>query len=343
MRFPWANTLLLILIVLQAVTGYFGFTSGREPERWLLWLHGIGAYAIVILLFWKGAIILDVFGRGKRWTVRRLAFAFAAGLLVVVLLSGLVWTYYGPLHLFGFSYVTIHIFLALLLIALIGWHTIAYRWILRTPKATDRRAFLHTITLGAAGLFAWRLTIEARRRLQLPGGERRFTGSYEIGSFSGAFPSVSWINDDPAPVNLARWRLTIDGEVDRPMTFSYEELLALSDTTRDVIIDCTGGWYSEQTWQGIPFSRLLALVGPRPEARSVTFDSITGFNRRFSLEQRDHILLATHVAGRPLEHGHGFPLRLVIPGERGVNWVKWLTAIQLNIGGAWQQSPLPLT
>jgi hypothetical protein len=342
MRFPWANTLLLLLILLQAVTGYFGFTAGRPAERWLLWLHGIGAYAILLLLFWKGAIILDVFGRGRRWTLRRLAFLFMLALLLVVLLSGLWWTFYGPHYLFGFSVISLHIYLAVALFLLVAWHTIAYRWILNRPRSRDRRAFLSTSALAVAGLAAWAVSDQAKRLLALPGALRRFTGSYERASFSPNFPTVSWINDRPAPVDLDIWRLTVDGAVARPLTFDYDQLLALAPRDLQTILDCTGGWYTEQQWRGLPLATLLEMVATDSAARSITFRSVTGYNRRFDLQRGRQILLATHVAGRPLSHGHGFPLRLVVPGERGVHWVKWLTHIQLNTSSHLLQPPLPL-
>jgi DMSO/TMAO reductase YedYZ molybdopterin-dependent catalytic subunit len=86
----------------------------------------------------------------------------------------------------------------------------------------------------------------------------------------------------------------------------------------------------------------LDLAQPAAECRSITFISVTGYSRRFALARGNEILLATHVAGQPLSHGHGFPLRLVVPGERGVHWVKWLTRIQLNTTSHFLQPPLPL-
>ncbi|MDT8306277.1 MAG: hypothetical protein RRC07_10095, partial [Anaerolineae bacterium] len=71
MRFPWANLTLLLLLLLQVTTGYFGFTSGTPGRAWLLWLHGAGAYAIVLVLLWKGAIIWNVARRGVRWQGER--------------------------------------------------------------------------------------------------------------------------------------------------------------------------------------------------------------------------------------------------------------------------------
>jgi DMSO/TMAO reductase YedYZ molybdopterin-dependent catalytic subunit len=58
-------------------------------------------------------------------------------------------------------------------------------------------------------------------------------------------------------------------------------------------------------------------------------------------EARD-LLLATHVGGDPLSHGHGAPVRLVAPGKRGFEWVKWVTHVEVNRTGSWLQPPLPL-
>ena len=342
MRFPWANTFLLLAIGVQLVTGYLGFTSGRENERWLLWLHGIGAYTIVLVLFWKGSIIFDAYRRKRRWNLRRMAFAFMAGLLIFTLITGLLWTFYGPKYLLGFSYVTIHIFLAVVLVLLVGWHLISYRWIIKVPEARDRRAFFRAAFLAAAGFTVWQISNLAKQGFSLPGSVRRFTGSYETGSFSPHFPRVSWINDDPAPVQIDKWRLVLAGAAARPLTLTYPELVALPRVDADVIIDCTGGWYSAQTWSGIPFNSILDLIRPEAEAQSVTFESITGYTRRFGLRESAGFMLATHVAGELLSHGHGFPLRLVIPGERGVYWVKWLSRIEINTGSKYWQSPLPL-
>ena len=342
MRYPWANVALLILLTTQLITGFFGFINGAEDSRWILWFHGIGAYAISILLLWKSAIILDVYGRGAGLNWRRLAFGVMVVLLLATIISGLVWTLNGPHYLFGFSLITLHIFVAVALIVLLGWHALHFRWILRVPKATGRRSFLRTSLLGAAGLVAWRGASVAKAGLGLPGAKRRFTGSYETGSFSGQFPRVSWIADNPPPIDIAEWRLEIDGAVERPLQFTYAQLNAMDITTVRAILDCTGGWYSEQLWQGIEVAQLLELSGVAGKARSVTFEAVTGYKRRFTLGESRGYLLATSVAGEQLNHGHGFPLRLVAPDQRGVNWVKWLSRIRLNETGKIWQIPLPL-
>lgn len=342
MRFPWANTILLLLLTGQLITGFFGFINGLEQNQWLLWLHGIGAYAVAIILFWKSAIILDVYGRVTSLSWARITFAGMAMLLIATLLSGLLWTLNGPHYFFGFSLLTLHIFLAIALSTLAIWHLLRFRWILRAPGAIGRRSFLRSLAILAAGLLLWRSVDKSKETLAAPGAKRRFTGSFEQGSFSGSFPQVSWIADRPPPVDLSTWKLTVEGAVRHPQSISYPELTKMEHVEIDAILDCTGGWYSAQNWQGISLARLLELAIVENSARSVTVRSVSGYERRFWLHESNNYLLALDVAGKTLSHGHGFPLRLVAPGQRGVNWVKWLASIHVNTSSKHWQLPLPL-
>ena len=63
MRYPWVNSALLVLLVAQLLTGFFGLISGAPPFAWVLWLHGIVGYAILVIFVWKGQIILAVVRR----------------------------------------------------------------------------------------------------------------------------------------------------------------------------------------------------------------------------------------------------------------------------------------
>jgi len=93
---------------------------------------------------------------------------------------------------------------------------------------------------------------------------------------------------------------------------------------------------------------LLARAGVLPAAASVTFEAVSGYRRRFPVDEATAALLALGTLGQednafhPLAHGHGAPARAVLPGRRGVEWVKWLAVIRVNETGPWLQSPLPL-
>jgi DMSO/TMAO reductase YedYZ molybdopterin-dependent catalytic subunit len=94
-------------------------------------------------------------------------------------------------------------------------------------------------------------------------------------------------------------------------------------------LDCTGGWYTVQTWRGIPLVELLTQAQLRPDALGIVLRGVLDYTAPFTLEQAQEILLATHVGREVLNHSHGFPLRAVVPSRRGWHWVKWLTEIEV--------------
>jgi DMSO/TMAO reductase YedYZ molybdopterin-dependent catalytic subunit len=74
---------------------------------------------------------------------------------------------------------------------------------------------------------------------------------------------------------------------------------------------------------------LLDRAGVQREAREVTMESVTGYRHTFRLADVSKALLSTHLGAEPLSAGHGYPLRLVVPGRRGYQWVKWIQRIDV--------------
>jgi hypothetical protein len=342
LRFPWANVALLLLLLLEVVTGIVGLLGTSDPYRVLFWLHAAGAYAIVCLLFAKGTVIYHAVRRRPGITQARVSLALLAALLLAVLITGFLWITAGPSTVLGISLVNAHAYLAVPLAFLLAWHALDRRWIIRVPAARDRAAFLRFAGVAAAGLVLWQAERALQRLLETPGSRRRFTGSYERGSFTGIFPATSWLNDDPDPIDPASWRLVVEGEVERRLELTYGELDALAGSALVATIDCTSGWYSTQEWHGVALARLLDLAHVTRSAESASVESVTGYGRRFSLGDARGLVLATHCAGRPLTHGHGFPARLVVPDQRGFDWVKWVTRIRVLDSSHLLQPPLPL-
>jgi hypothetical protein len=341
MRFPWVNAVLLILVVLQVTTGFFGFTNGFLENRGLLWLHGIGGFGIAGVLFWKAKLILAAYRRSLGYDVQRLGFlALTVGLLATMA-SGYVWTYLGPKTLGGLSLVTVHIFLAVSILLLFVWHLWAMRFILRHPEIRNRDLVLRSGGFLMAGLALWRLGDLARVKFSLPGAKRRFTGSYRTGG-PGRFPAYIWLSDKPEQVPREEWRLMVTGEVAHPLHLTYRDLEGFPLVEWEATLDCTGGWYTSQTWRGIRVSDFLNRIQVKGNGKSVSFESVTGYKRRFAIQEANNFLLAVGVGGLTLDHGHGFPLRLVAPGRRGYHWVKWVTAVHINPSGPFWQPPLPL-
>lgn len=188
---------------------------------------------------------------------------------------------------------------------------------------------LHFSALLLGSVAIWPTQQLAERVLNLPGARRRFTGSYESSSYAGnAFPTSSWVADAPHPIDVQTWRLSLGGAVTTPRDFSYDELVSGGDKL-EATLDCTGGFYSIQHWRGIRIGRLLDQVALSTDARYVSFISVTSYRWSLPLEEARTALLATHVGEEPLSHEHGFPLRLVAPGHRGFEWVKWITRVEV--------------
>lgn len=138
------------------------------------------------------------------------------------------------------------------------------------------------------------------------------------------------------------WRLQIRGHVARELVLTYDDLLSRPSSVTRALLDCTGGWFTRQDWQGVHISTLLAEARVLDEARSLIVKSVTGYDRRFRLDDADRLLLALQVAGEPLSPVHGFPARLVAPGRRGYNWVKWVQSVEVSGDPPVLQPPLPL-
>ncbi len=360
MQTPWVNIAYLLLLLMMAVTGYFGFTSNEEPQAWLLWLHGIGAYALIVLMLFKGGVIFDAWRRKKRWTWPRVLFAFTLVLLILTTVAGLLWTTVGPLYVGGFSLVSIHMYLAVPLLIFMGWHAWRMRFIWSVPGAVGRRLFLGSLAGTVAGLALWRTVGAVAATREWPGSVRRFTGSFETASYTTGFPSVSWIADRPDPVDIATWQLQVDGAVVNPLVFDYRSLATLPLIEMPATLDCTGGWYTQQMWRGVLVGDVLEMAGVTDRAASVTFEAVSGYKRRFDLDTATLYLLAIGTitgaeAGAPvrpagqgsglfetLSHGHGYPVRLVAPDRRGVEWVKWVRVVRVNETNALWQMPLPI-
>ena len=189
----------------------------------------------------------------------------------------------------------------------------------------SRRQFLSAAAVGAGAFAAWQVQRPLERALGLRGAERRFTGSYDAGD---DFPATSWVADRPRALDTTAYRLAVTGRVSTPFSLRLDELDAGDELV--ATLDCTGGFWTNQRWYGSSLGRVLDGAGVREGARHVRVISHTGYRWSFSLDDARGLLLATGVGGRPLSHGHGAPCRLVAPGRRGFQWVKWVVRVEVH-------------
>ena len=316
------------LVAALLVTGALTLFAGSPGAAWILQVHDACGIGIALLVIIKLRRVRPRLVRGAR---RAHATGVAAALGVAgCFIAGFLWSE-GRVAVApaGYSLLSWHDGLGAFLAIAVAIHMVVRAKRLRRRDLAGRRQFLAVAGLAGCAVLVWRAQRPVEALLALKGARRRFTGSYEAGSFAGnAFPSTSWVADNPAAINPATYRLRVDGLLAHPLVLSLGELAAADELV--ATLDCTGGFYSTQRWRGVGLGRLLDLVGADPGARHVTVSSVTGYRWSFGIEDARGLLLATHVTGAPLSHDHGAPVRLVAPGARGFQWVKWVTSIELR-------------
>ncbi|HSS60069.1 MAG TPA: molybdopterin-dependent oxidoreductase [Candidatus Limnocylindrales bacterium] len=321
------NLALLGLLVVAFATGWLAFAYATAPARWSLAVHATSGVAIVLLLPWKSMVARRGLGRPRpgRWG------SIALSVLVLISLgAGLAhsigFVFFGP-----FTAMEFHVGAALVAVPFVVWHLAARRIRLRSTDLS-RRTFLRGAGVLSAAALTYGASELAVRAAALPGRRRRFTGSYESGSFQPELmPVSSWMFDPIPHLDAGQWALRVG---DRRI--GYDELSAFNETLV-ATLDCTGGFYSTQEWSGVRLDRLVNTHG----ATSIRVVSHTGYDRRFPVEEASRLLLATRFGGQALDAGHGFPARLVAPDRRGFWWVKWVVAIEVDDLPYWWQSPFP--
>jgi sulfoxide reductase catalytic subunit YedY len=160
----------------------------------------------------------------------------------------------------------------------------------------------------------------------------------ELATFDNSKLPISPIEDlhvagsGPKTVDIASYRLTVDGLVDMPFTLTYGEIMLFPTVTQVVLLVCPNFFADNAEWTGVLVSTLLAEAGVMPQAKKVTFYALDGYQRTLSLEeaQSDDVFLAYMVDGQVLPLKHGYPLRLVVKGVFGDRWVKWVDHIKIS-------------
>jgi hypothetical protein len=301
------------------------------------------------LLFWKVRIIVSSYRRRGVTAVTSLS-ALLGIVFLAALVFGLLWATTGVrgarLPVLGsLTGLGMHVLLAFALLPLLVLHLVT-RWSRVRARAVDfagRRAVLRYSALSATGLVVWRASEAGSAFAGWDGARRRFTGSREIGSLqANAFPATNWFSDPKPRLNSEAWTLRIYGAVAQERVLTFDDLMALPSENIQATLDCTGGWFTRQVWTGTAVESLVNRAALAEDARSVVFHSATGYTRRYAIDDVPELLLATHVGNDPLSRGHGYPVRLVAPGRRGYDWVKWVVAIEVSELPGWFQSPLPL-
>jgi sulfoxide reductase catalytic subunit YedY len=264
-----------------------------------------------------------------------------------------------------------------------GWHLPEK---LATPERAwrDRRGFLQTAGLASAGAlaFPWLagdpVSAASERDMRSPRqlAARKFgeggpapkapplypaprnpafnpkwalTDPSVAGSYNN-FYEFSFVKDRVKDLTgkfvTSPWSIQIGGLVEKPMTLTFDQLLALAPLEERVYrFRCVEAWAMIVPWTGFPLAKLIEKAAPKPEAAFLRFetcnrpDQFPGLARlpnypwpyfeglRLDEAMSPLTLVATGIYGKPVPKQHGAPVRIVVPWKYGYKSIKSVVKI----------------
>jgi DMSO/TMAO reductase YedYZ molybdopterin-dependent catalytic subunit len=138
---------------------------------------------------------------------------------------------------------------------------------------------------------------------------------------------------DVPRVDVARWTLSVTGEVEEPLSLGYDDLRELPATEVTTDIHCVTRWSRfDAHFRGVHWRELAKLCRPKPTANFAIAHAEHGFTANVPLSalEDEHALVVYEADGEPLSAEHGAPVRLVIPSKYFWKSAKWLTGIELS-------------
>jgi DMSO/TMAO reductase YedYZ molybdopterin-dependent catalytic subunit len=178
---------------------------------------------------------------------------------------------------------------------------------------------------------------EGRRRA--PRDERLPPGQYDVGA--------DWpvLTAEPTPaIDVAGWTFTVDGLVENPVTWTWDEIHALPPSTYQGDIHCVTTWSKlGVTFTGVSVDTLLAAARPQPAASYVLAWSTTGYTTNLPLADvtSGRAWVVWEFDREPLAVPHGGPARLLVPHLYFWKSAKWVSRLQLldhDEAGFWEQN-----
>lgn len=211
------------------------------------------------------------------------------------------------------------------------------------PKPSfSRRQFLQALGLSSSGLLLGgcgsSLFSDTVGRLSEPLNqsiEQLLLSQNPVPEFpmSAIEPDKLIINsfDTTPQIDPHKFRLTLNGEINRPLQLSLADIQTLPLTSMVIRHVCVEGWAAIVQWSGVRLRDLVALAQPKTGVRYVYFKSADGYYESWDLASSLHpqTLMAYQKNGQPLSADNGAPLRLAAPIKLGYKQSKWVTEITL--------------
>ena len=163
----------------------------------------------------------------------------------------------------------------------------------------------------------------------------------------GQIPTAKWpvLHYGNVPsVDTAKWTFTVSGQVERPFSISYDELLALPRKTVVCDMHCVTTWSRlDNTFEGVPVQLLLERAGLKPTAAFCLVVAEQEFTTNLPLSDlnRPDNLIALRWSGEWLTPEHGWPARLLVPHLylwKSAKWVRGFELLDEDLPGFWEQN-----
>jgi DMSO/TMAO reductase YedYZ molybdopterin-dependent catalytic subunit len=209
-------------------------------------------------------------------------------------------------------------------------------------RRLSRRELLKLSPVVLAGAFAVPSIQKTllRRGIELSdwASGKLFRGMHPASTFSDSqltpldrFPYNSYDEDEP-DIDFDNWRLEISGLVQKAGDYSLTQIQALPKFTQNTRHVCVEGWDVIGNFGGARIADFLELVGADTSARFLTFACADDYYESLDMATALHpqSLLCYEIYGKPLEPGHGAPLRLRLPTKLGYKSAKYLTELEVT-------------
>jgi DMSO/TMAO reductase YedYZ molybdopterin-dependent catalytic subunit len=145
-------------------------------------------------------------------------------------------------------------------------------------------------------------------------------------------------------LSTSDWTFTVEGLVEQPTTWTWDEMRALPQSEYEGDIHCVTTWSKlGVSFSGVPVDALLAVARPRPAASHVLAYSHTGYTTNLPLADvtEGRAWVAFEFEGEPLPVPHGGPARLLVPHLyfwKSAKWVAGLRVLDHDEPGFWEQN-----
>jgi DMSO/TMAO reductase YedYZ molybdopterin-dependent catalytic subunit len=217
----------------------------------------------------------------------------------------------------------------------------------RTPeldRLESRRQFLKKAAAGslivAFGGGLYRLASDDMTRAAR--AQKRTDGRPRLPPGQRVIEALRPMGGEAGSARIEDFRLQVHGEVERPFTIDWKQLIAMPATRQVADVHCVTGWsVLGAAWTGVQVKYLAERAGLKPTARHVIFEAAHGYtaNVRLAEALRPDVLVAYQLGGKPVPRRHGAPVRGLVPDLYFWKSAKWLTGIRFvsrDAPGYWE-------